>query len=502
MLRKSLFGLVASVSLAPAVIFGENAGTYPVAGINSGMIRGVQRQGVNAFLGIPYAEPPVGELRWRPPVAKLAWNGTRDATRFGDHCLQPGYAADKQESEDCLFLNVYTPAATSQSPRPVMVWIHGGANTGGAGDWYDPAPLIKSGGVVVVTLNYRLNVFGFLAHPALDREGHPAANYGLLDQQLALKWVRDNMGRFGGNPRNVTIFGQSAGGTNVLSQLASPGSRGLFTRAIVQSGAWQLDTPSLEDGETLGIAFAQRLGCKTDVTVCLRTMPALKLLLAAGDVDTPSGAFYQTVVDGNVLPMTKASAFASGQFNRVPVLIGSNSDDGHYEIAPGMTTEGFQSWVITYAPSFKRTPEQIFATYPLREFRSPTEAARAIVGDFDFACSTTRAAKLLSVWTATYRYEFGDAPPGSRGADHGDELKYFFRQPKSAKSSSLTPDQRQLKKVMQMTWTGFATTGSPLSALLPTWPKASDGLVEFITPHSIVLDDAAFSQKHRCQFWE
>ena len=227
------------ISFAPRARAEDEAAHAPVVETENGAVRGTLQPTTIAFLGIPFAKPPVGDLRWRPPQSAARWEGVRDATRFGAHCPQPGTDPQPAASEDCLFLNVYVPAALGgeqhdssrelrHADRPVMVWIYGGANASGASDFYDPTPLVEAGGVVVVTVNYRIGVLGFLAHPALDGEGHEAVNYGVMDQQLALLWVRDNIRHFGGDRGNVTIFGESAGGLNVTTHLVSPRSAGLF----------------------------------------------------------------------------------------------------------------------------------------------------------------------------------------------------------------------------------------------------------------------------------
>jgi para-nitrobenzyl esterase len=461
----------------------------------AGVVQGKVENGSDEWLGIPYAEPPVGNLRWRPPVPKQPWANLMDATSFGRHCLQEG---DFAASEDCLFLNVYAPhMGSGKRLHPVMVWIHGGANAAGAGDFYNPTPLVQAGGVVVVTLNYRVNVFGFLANPSIDSEGHPFANYGIMDQQLALHWVRDNIGKFGGDPDNVTIFGQSAGGSNVATHLVSALSRGLFHKAIIQSGGWQIDTPSLEESEARGAAFARQVGCETDTASCMRSLAGRTLLAHAGVVDTPSGGFDQSTVDGVIITESKRTALKSGHVAKVPVLVGSNSDDGHYEVADGMTADGFRGWVEYYAPDLHKPPSEILATYPLSRYKVPADAARAIAGDYDQSCSSEMLTYLLRKQVPTYWYEFGDAPPGAVGADHGAEVPYLF-----ARKDRLSPASTHLSQIMRATWTNFATTGAPqASEVSPTWPDVSTGLVVFRTPKSEMLTRAEFTARHRCWFW-
>jgi para-nitrobenzyl esterase len=244
-----------------------------------GPIRGILTPALRKFLGIPYAAPPVGKLRWRPPKDHTRWSAPLDATRFGNHCPQDASVfGTASVSEDCLFLNVFTPngaasEANNSHSYPVMVWIHGGALTVGESDDYVPTKLVQRGDVIVVTINYRLGALGFLAHPALNAESpdHISGNYGIMDQQFALKWVQRNIATFGGDPHNVTIFGESAGGLSVLSHLASPTAAGLFHRGIVESGAYELTLPTLADEESHGEAFAASVGCNDQSARCLRS---------------------------------------------------------------------------------------------------------------------------------------------------------------------------------------------------------------------------------------
>lgn len=436
------------------------AGVAATVETDAGPVRGISRDTTLAYLGIPYAEPPVGELRWQPPQPHRPWQAVLDATNYGAHCLQrsSGYAG--AFSEDCLFLNVFAPKTAPSGPKPVMVWIHGGANYAGRSSPYDPTPLIQSGDVVVVTLNYRLGVFGFLAHPALDSEGHLAVNYGVLDQQLALKWVRANIERFGGDPHNVTIFGESAGGLNSLTHLVSPLSAGLFDRAIVQSGAYQLDTPSLAASEERGVAFAARAGCADQTAACLRALPAQTLLDLAKD--KPFLAINQSTVDGKILVEPQRAALEAGRINRVAVMQGSNRDEGR-----------------------------------------------------DFNCGARAANELLSKWVPVYAYEFADPATSEVGSVHALDVKYLFRYVVDQRDPSYTPtpDVQQWRDIMQQpfskpsealaeamraSWTNFARSGRPQSFLIPSWPIASKGIQVLEQPRSHVQLPADFIARHQC----
>ena len=295
-----------------------------------GAVRGMSTSAADEFLGIPYAAPPVGPLRWRPPQPAAPWAGVRDATAFAPHCAQSASPfGQASTSENCLFLNVFTPPGAARGNRslPVMVWIHGGALVTGESNDYDPTKLV-SNGTIVVTINYRLGALGFLAHPALaSHPGGPSGDYGLMDQQAALRWVQRNIGQFGGNRRNVTIFGESAGGLSVLSQLASPGARGLFAKAIVESGAYDLTQAPLATAEAAGEAFATSAGCASQTAACLRSLPVSTILAN----QTASG--YTPDIDGQVLTQSIGTALSSGQFNRVPVIDGTNHDEWRLFVA-------------------------------------------------------------------------------------------------------------------------------------------------------------------------
>ncbi|MCZ9342539.1 carboxylesterase family protein, partial [Streptomyces sp. TRM76130] len=307
----------------------------PVVATRYGQVRGEAGETAHSYLGIPYAAPPVGALRWRPPAAPASWTGVRDATAPGDPCVQTAsdspwgdLAGPGTPSEDCLYLNVHTPARPSLLKRPVMVWIHGGGFTVGSGAFYDGSTLAADGDVVVVTLNYRLGAFGYLAHPDLAGESAEgvSGNYGVLDQQAALRWVRDNVAAFGGDPDNVTVFGESAGGGSVCHQLVSPRAVGLFDRAIAQSGCG-FALPTQESQQRVGSAWADSLGCAD--AACLRALPADRVLTAA---QSPT-ARWTPNVDGAVLPRQVMDALESGRFHRVPVLQGTTADEGRLSVA-------------------------------------------------------------------------------------------------------------------------------------------------------------------------
>jgi len=486
----------------------------------NGPIRGTITPTTITFRGIPYAEPPVGDLRWRPPEPRGRWRGLRDATKFAAHCPQPGSADQPNASEDCLFLNVYVPRkADSEGAdeerhgrslggrrRPVMVWIYGGANASGASDFYDPTPLVETGAVIVVTVNYRIGALGFLAHRALDGEGHLAVNYGVMDQQLALRWVRDNIDRFGGDSGNVTIFGESAGGLNVTTHVVSPRSTGLFDKAIIESGAYQLNTPSLAASEARGTAFANRIGCTDQTAACLRSKSLADVLANAGTVNTGGAAYNQSTVDGQILPETQISAIAAGRINRVPVMQGANSHEGRIFTSPTLTVAGYQASLAGFAAAFGKSVTEAFATYPLTDYASPFEAIAAVLGDFAFACSAEKSNQFLSQYVPTYAYEFDDAAAGPLGATHGAEIVYLFNvdlgSTLSGGPGSLPAPSQLLSIAMREYWTNFARSSNPNSAIVPRWesvPSASIQLLVPPAPHA--GSPAAYNARHKCAFW-
>jgi para-nitrobenzyl esterase len=482
-------------------------------------VRGVATGTIHEFLGIPYAAAPVGELRWRPPQEPERWHGVRDATSFGAHCPQVATPfGTPSTTEDCLFLNVFTPAKTNEGrPHllPVMVWIHGGGLVVGESDGYDPSKLVAED-VIVVTINYRLGELGFLAHSALAAEtpNGAAGNYGLLDQQAALRWVQRNIRAFGGDPDNVTIFGESAGGLSVHSQLASPLAAGLFHRAIVESGAYSLVQPSLAAAEAAGAALAASAGCVDPSTAaaCLRSLSVAAIL-----AHQPAGTMVPNL-DGFVLPQTVGSAFGTGQFNRVPVIEGSNHDEWRLFVAQTEATTGIPLTAAGYIPAIAATlgvPLPVAAAianeYPLAAYQSPSVALGAVGTDVVFACNARLSSRMLSRYVPTFQYEFDDpnAPmlffssiSFPTGAYHASELQYIFHVLETpVPSPGLTPAQRQLSETMMDYWTQFARSGDPNSHGTPAWPlySSSDQFQSLRPPTPAT--STGLATDHKCAFW-
>ncbi len=452
----------------------------PVVQTASGPVQGLIKDGTRQFLGLPFARPPVGPLRWRPPETPTRWTAVRKATAFGPSCPQGhdiGDFAKPSETEDCLYLNVYAPLKSSKAPRAVMVWFPGGALFAGAADDYDGARLARQGDVVLVTLNYRIGVLGFFAHPAIDAEGHPGGNYGIQDQQAALRWVRDNIARFGGDPKNVTIFGQSAGGTSVVANLLAPGSAGLFHRAINQSGA-RLVVPTRADAQKIGTRFATDAGCTDQSADCLRGLSAKDI------VRVQPGHFASLMVDGDTVLEQPHLAFKAGRFSKVPVLIGVAADEQGFFLAvaqekagyAALTAEGYQIYLKT---AFGPNAEAVARVYPPGGRASPSldemAAAQSVRG-----CAMHQLAGWTAAHTPVYTFQFDDrtAPsylppqPYPLGAYHTAEILYLFPLFKGGLGTAhpLNAAQEKLADRMIATWAGFARTGNPNLGGSTAWP--------------------------------
>jgi para-nitrobenzyl esterase len=484
-------------------------GTGLVVATADGAVRGKSVAAAGEFLGIPYAAPPVGALRWRPPQPPAPWPGIREATSYAPHCPQPSSAFGlASTSEDCLYLNVFTPAgARAHGLLPVMVWVHGGSlRTGESGD-YDPAGLVRQG-VVVVTINYRIGALGFLADAALaSRPGGPSGNYGLMDQQAALRWVQRNIRYFGGNPGNVTLFGEEAGGLSTLAQLASPGARGLFQRAIAESGTYDPAEQPLAAAEAAGQAFAAKAGCAGNTAACLRGLP-VSTILASQD---PVG--YAPDVDGAVLTQPVKTALASGQFSHVPVVIGTNHDEYRLFVAvfrligAPVTAADYQAMIASTLSVPAAAASAIAAQYPLGRYPSPPVALGAVATDAIFACPALTAEESLSRYVPTYAYEFNDEnapelflPPVGfpYGAAHASELQYVFDLTTVPRPASLSAAQQQLAAVMKQDWAAMARAGSP-AAGWPRFSRASQQTLSLVPPRPRAETD--FAAEHRCAFW-
>jgi para-nitrobenzyl esterase len=458
--------------------------------LDAGLVSGVAGEGVRIYRGIPFAAPPVGPLRWRAPQPVAPWAGVRACTAFGSWCPQPSPLLEKvvgAQSEDCLYLNVWTPAATAAERLPVMVWIHGGGLTTGSGASpnYEGSMLAREG-MVVVTINYRLGPFGFFAHPLFSRESPHgvSGNYGLLDQIAALQWVQRNIAAFGGDPGCVTIFGESAGALSVAHLLATPLAAGLFHRAICESGASLGNERDLrrkvgikEPMEAVGERIAQQLGCATaaDPLAALRAKSAEELLAAA---DPAQGLFgngtkFGFVADGWVFPHEPAELLAAGAVARVPVLLGTNADEG---------TIFLRQLPPVRATGYRLLVRRLFgedADAALRLFPAPTDAEvpdalNKLITVTAFVGPTRTVARgMAAAGAPVFLYHFTRVPPHAgtqrTGACHGIEIPYIFGNPLLAARVSET--DRTLSAAMRACWIRFAKTGDPNGAGIPAWPR-------------------------------
>jgi para-nitrobenzyl esterase len=499
---------------------GRGAGQAPETSMDAGVVRttaGLVRGGVAAdhrvFSGIPYAAAPVGPMRWRPPAPVSAWPGLRDATRPGPRCMQEpanDLEPDRATSEDCLNLDVWTPPPSNQS-RPVLVWIHGGGFVNGSGDTYNARRLASRGNIVVVTINYRLGALGFLAHPALGPPG-AVGNYGLSDQQAALRWVRDNIANFGGDPDKVTIAGESAGGMSVCDHLVAPGSAGLFRAAIIQSAPCQAQA-ALPAAEKSSLDLAAALGCGQGESAaeCLRALPAARLQKAPMYADFGGVTMTGPVTATEVLPVDPMAAFADGRSARLPVLIGSNRDEFTIFVAGRYLQQGADFSAARYpqllSETFGANAAAVAEHYPLDRFEGSVPLAySAAVTDRAFACTTDRISDDLAKTEPVYAYEFSDrgAPtpeplrdlPFQVGASHSLELRYLFD---IGKAAPLNPDQQALADQMVDYWAQFVTTGSPGSDWPALHPGDAGQRMSLQPDGSRVV--TTFEQTHQCPFW-
>ncbi|MBS4728783.1 carboxylesterase family protein [Mycobacterium sp. SM1] len=489
-----------------------------VVRVSSGLLRGRVAADYRLFQGIPYAAPPVGALRWQPPRPAPPWPGMRDASKPGPQCIQGNTREHgaRPASEDCLTLNVWTPAAGG-GQRPVMVWIHGGGFVNGSGDLYNARSLAARGHIVVVTINYRLGALGFLAHPALGPAGE-VGNYGLADQQAALRWVRDNIASFGGDPAKVTVAGESAGAMSVCDHLVAPGSAGLFHAAIIQSGPCQAQA-DLATAQRLSVDYAASVGCPDLVVAaqCLRALPAAALArppwyARIGDSDSLSGPVTGTTT----LPVDPVAALVSGRAAKVPVLIGINRDEftmfaalRYLRLGRAVASEEYPRML---ADVFGAGGRAVLAHYPPERYGGDVSLAySAAVTDGVFACPADRMAAGLRRGAPVYGYEFDDrdapAPKPLRqapfpiGASHSLELRYLFN---AGESSSLDPARRQLSDQMISYWSRFVTTGAPDAPGEPAWPALGgdpnhSAWMSLRPDGSRVITD--FAQSHQCVLW-
>ena len=448
--------------------------------VASGALSGyLSRDGlVRSYKGVPYAAAPVGALRWKPPQVAASWQGTREAFRFSPACPQPTQipgsfyqreyfqTADTQ-SEDCLYLNVWTAAPPATAPRPVLVFFHGGSNFGWSGSMsaYDGTALARKG-AVVVTINYRLGALGFLAHPELDAESpnHVSGNYGLLDQQAALRWVRTNISAFGGDPERITILGHSAGGGDAGYAMASPLAKGLFRRVVIESAGLFYGSTTLAVAEERGKKLLTELGAASIAD--LRDMPATKITAHVGRNTGAYGVF--PVIDGWVLPRDVPEALAAGQQNATELLLGSNANE-RTVLFPTIPPERLQ---VIIKGTFGPQADPFQSLYNGTDPDTATVAADHFVSDYQSAMDQVTAGLLARQGHPAWVYRFNRAAPGSDpvriGAFHGAELVYVFGTQNTVDRPWEDID-RKLSDEISSYWVNFAATGNPNGPGLPAW---------------------------------
>jgi para-nitrobenzyl esterase len=523
---------------------------------DKGMVHGSASGGVRSFLGIPFAATTAGPNRWKPPQPAAPWTTTLKATALDPICPQVDPATMKYATtgdENCLSLNVWTPNPAPTTPLPVMVWIYGGAfifGSSGAAP-YSGNHLVPKG-VVVVSMNYRVGALGFLAHSGLAAEdpNHVAGNYGLLDQQAALNWVQTNIGEFGGDKTKVTLFGESAGGKSTNFHLLSPGSRGLFSGAIVESGYYSLPGLTLAQAESQGDRYAQAMGCTDAATAlsCLRAKSPMDIV--AGPATTPAqlpgGTFYQDdttsltfqpIVDGKFLPDEPATMFASGKQAPVPVLLGANGDEGvlfqYAALGPYTPVVTNEDYVGALTRRFgAANAAMIAAHYPTNAaatgpdggvpsdaggvpdaggdggggLPAPNDALIQVSGDAFFACPARQQAKLLAAGTSkTFLYRFKgvlNGPPFPflmNASFHSAELPYVFGD--SYALGSVPPANQPLVDAIEGYWTQFAKTGDPNGGSNPMWPAYTTAADQNLTLDTTIAVSTGL-EKANCDFWE
>jgi para-nitrobenzyl esterase len=547
-LTKTLIALAILGSLsAIAIPMQAYADTLKVE-TRDGPVRGFLNKGVAEFLGIPYAAAPIGDLRWRPPKHHAPWTNVLNARAFAPICAQITtlgvFAGPANNNEDCLYLNIFTPDVDTKEKLPVIFWIHGGGNVDGEANDYDGTKLASQGHTVVVTFNYRLGLLGWLAHPALDAEGHLFANYGTLDQQEALKWVKRNIRAFGGDPDNITVGGQSAGSFDTEANVVSPLAAGLFQHAIFESVV--TEPVPLAWAESVGTQFSVAAGCGSDNTpataTCLRSLSVAQIMALQGTESASGPYVLYLIADGEILPASGFyAAFKSGNFNHMPIMSGSTHDEWNFLIAideyfsgpprVATTAADFTNYVNAVfsgnagpggsPPTYPAgTAAKVFAQYPLSDYPTPQLAFDALGTDSAIVCSQLQINRVLSKKVPVYAYEFNDLTPPSYFpnmpgyvplAYHTADIQYLFPLYHGGPLGIphvLDKQQETLSDELVTAWTNFAWTGNPNGMGDSPWPlyvykkdKPAYLLSENV-PILTTLTDEQFSAEHHCDFWE
>lgn len=508
---------VAAVAMAvvtPTAHAAPDAGSEPVVGVTGGQIRGVRADGVVRYLGVPFAQA----ARFAPPQPAPPWPGVRPAVAHGPQCPQsspvPGVVL-QPSSEDCLSIDLYVPEHPAGTALPVMVWLYGGAFVLGSNAQYDsPARLVRDGQVIVAVPNYRVGPFGFLALPELAAEnGGATGTYGTLDQQAALRWIHDNATAFGGDPGNVTLFGESAGGMSVCTQLASPTARGLYAKAIVESGSCArspLAPPTPQVAYQRSGDYASSLGCADPATrlACLRTLPVDRLLDSPTTQLNTMAVTWTPIRDGVVVTDTPENALAGGAARDIPLIVGSNADEGATFIAlldyGHGTTPSATDYTQWTRELFGDSADRVLQRYPISAYPTPAAAKERVLTDGFFACPAQFTAETARRGGAqVWRYQFNDAPlppnPLLPGAFHGAEVPYIFSSLMGL-PIPLPPAADRLSRDIQDSWAQFAHTGNPETPALTPWPHAAaDTTLELGSDR--IGPAGTFAAQHHCDLW-
>src|ERR1700741_1716462 len=455
--------------------------------------RGVQPSGVRIFRGIPFAQPPTGDLRWREPQPVKNWQGVRQAVDFGPRCMQARICDDmvfrsNGVSEDCLYLNVWTPAKSNRERLPVLVYVYGGGFVSGDGSEprYDGESMAAKG-IVVVNVNYRLGAFGFMAHPELTKESSHSAsgNYGLVHQNAALGWVQSNIANFGGDPKRVTIAGESAGSISVSAHLASPLSKNLIAGAIGESGAitGTLSALPRAKAEASGSAFAAGLGAQS--IAALRAIPSQLILDAASKGGWDSIGRFALTIDGYFLTAEPATVYASGQQARVPLLVGWNSEEVGWNALLGSAQPTLENYKNVLAKLYSTRADEVLKLYPATTTEEVIQAATDLASDRFIGHSTWKWTDLHAKTggAAVYRYLYArprpamknQKTPAAHGAAHSAEIEYALGNLDSHDVYAWTPEDRKVSTVMQSYFANFIKKGNPNGAGLPEWPVVNSG---------------------------
>lgn len=510
-MRKITLLFLLAVSLTP-IAFTQSSKEIasPQVKTANGMLEGMDDSGIHAYKGVPFAAPPVGDLRWREPQPVPHWTGVRKATKFGPRAMQRplfgdmGFRSDGM-SEDCLYLNVWTPARSADDRLPVLVYFYGGGLMAGDGSEYRYAgESMARQGIVSVTVNYRLNIFGFMAHPALTKESphHASGNYGLLDQAAALQWVRQNIAAFGGDPARVTIAGESAGSTSVSAQMVSPLSKHLIAGAIGESGSIMGTLPAipLTEGEQNGVKFADLAGVKSLAE--LRQIPADRLLEIGANHEWE---LFRITVDGYFFPQQPAAIYTAGQQAQVPLLVGWNSEESNYRALLGAETPNRENFTKAVQKLYGDRAADVLKVYQPASDREVIQAATDLAGDRFIGFSTWKWSDLQAKTGGkpVYRYlyarprpamraEMGNAvaglaggitrdstakkAPAATGAVHSAEIEYALGNLPTNRVYDWQPEDYKVSTIMQAYFANFIKTGDPNGLGVPTWPAVKSGI--------------------------